>query len=133
MAFAPISRLASFSLPDALWLLDAWPGTRSGIGYRVIATYGLGSIIAFNGSVFYGVEQRPAPDCANGGLYLVSYSVCGAVLIEKTVSALLACAKDQGKLTDGFYEVTYAATGVKWVGPWENTCALFVAVNITGQ
>lgn len=73
-------------------------------------------------------------DCgSSGGLHLVSYDVSGTVLTRKDVSPLIACAAPQTLPDNHRWEVPYAATAVKWVGPFETQFTVFVARSVTAN
>lgn len=115
MEFSPLSAHSSFSLPAALWLHDVT--TRGGPVFRVLATHGLGAIVAFDGNAFSGAERRPASGSPDGGLFPVHYSVADGALAERDVSAALGCALPQELPRVMSIEPPSAASAVKWLGP----------------
>lgn len=125
MTFAPVDSLPSFALPDTLWLL----GDRNyGGAYRPLATFGLGSLVALSGETLHAVESLPDASCPSGRRLV--YVVRRVPDMAVTAQTSLACEWRQVLPPAGPFEVPYAATAVKWLGPWAADFVLFVATDV---
>lgn len=131
--FSPLSSQPKFSLPANMWLHNAeiWEETQ----YRVIATYGLGSLIAFAWNQFYAVETRSVESKTQ--TVLVTYSIVrrgsSYTLAKQTESPPLVTVSDMRFPRSNISEVPYEATHVKWLGPWNGRVTLFAAANVTAH
>lgn len=129
MTFKPFSSEKCFSLPDTLWLFAA--GNHKGMTFNALATYGLGSIVAFSEHGFHGVESHADDACATGRrLVYVTRKVPNMAVVAETP---LACEWRQVTPGAHVFEVSYVHTLVKWLGPWQDDFTLLAATDVASH
>lgn len=131
LSFAPLS--PAFNLSVSLWAQTDCSSTDPKRPFRALVGSGFSPLVGIRSGAIYTVVQERDTQCSPArALVLKAFSI-PVDLQRGTTVRRLGCIDKLAIPEATDFEASYAATAVKWAGPWADCFTVFVAGSLTAH